>query len=95
MQFTDFLMNGVRKMDEISRIMPTMRHLLETVGLSVPVAFQLARPLMRAALQKSKWCGVVWCHVIGYDVMSLPFLQSQNWSIHHFHISFNIPYISP
>lgn len=70
MQFTDFLMNGVRKMDEISRIMPTMRHLLETVGLSVPVAFQLARPLMRAALQKSKWCGVVlcsivWCSVIG------------------------------
>ena len=71
MQFTDFLMNGVRKMDEISRIMPTMRHLLETVGLSVPVAFQLARPLMRAAFQKSKWCYMMEWDNIRWDGLDM------------------------
>ena len=36
-------------------MMPLMGNLLGTVGLSIPVAFQLVRPLIRAALQKSKY----------------------------------------
>ena len=45
----------LRKIEEISLIMPLMGNLLGTVGLSIPVAFQLVRPLIRAALQKSKY----------------------------------------
>ena len=44
-----------RKIEEISSMMPLMGNLLGTVGLSIPVAFQLVRPLIRAALQKSKY----------------------------------------
>ena len=36
-------------------MMPLMGNLLGTVGLSIPVAFQLVRPLIRAALQKSEY----------------------------------------
>ena len=35
-------------------MMPLMGNLLGTVGLTIPVAFQLVRPLIRAALQKSE-----------------------------------------
>ena len=63
-QFTDFLVAGARKIEEIALIMPCMSDLLGRVGLSIPVAFQLVRPLMRAALQKCKYgCLVLWCGV--------------------------------
>jgi THO complex subunit 2 len=51
MQFTDFLVGGNSKGAEgMVEIFPPMRHLLGEVGLNVSVAFQLVRPLIRAAL---------------------------------------------
>ena len=70
MQFTDFLVGDVRKIEEIALIMPSMSSLLGDVGLSVPIAFQLVRPLIRAALQKSKYmyrgvkCSAVYCSAV-------------------------------
>ena len=53
MQFTDFFVGGAtRGPDYMARLMPSMESLLNDTGLTVPVAFQLVRPIMRAALQK-------------------------------------------
>ena len=52
MQFTDFLVAGARWIEDIAKLMPPMRSLLGETGLAVPVAFQLVRPIMRAALQR-------------------------------------------
>ena len=67
MQFTDFLVGSVQmpgssRSDSTSSIstetildmMPSMQTLLSDIGLAVPVAFQLVRPLVRLALQ----CGM-------------------------------------
>ena len=51
MQFTDFLVAGSRSIEDIVRLMPPLSSLLGPVGLAVPVAFELVRPIMRAALQ--------------------------------------------
>ena len=53
MQFTDFLVswNSVEGLTRILNMMPSMRTLLLEVGLAIPVAFQLTRPLIRAALE--------------------------------------------
>ena len=54
MQFTSFLVAGSKSLETIANQMPDFAILLEEVGLSVPVAFQLVRPLLRAALQQGK-----------------------------------------
>jgi THO complex subunit 2 len=54
MQFTSFLVAGSKSLETIANQMPDFAILLEDVGLSVPVAFQLVRPLLRAALQQGK-----------------------------------------
>jgi hypothetical protein len=41
-------------LETIANQMPDFAILLEDVGLTVPVAFQLVRPLLRAALQQGK-----------------------------------------
>jgi len=51
MQFTEFLVAGARSFESIAELMPDLSVLLGEVGLAVPVAFQLVRPLLRAALQ--------------------------------------------
>lgn len=51
MQFTEFLVAGARSIESIAELMPDLSVLLGEVGLAVPVAFQLVRPLLRAALQ--------------------------------------------
>jgi THO complex subunit 2 len=70
MQFTDFLVGSVQmpgsndgngkgngnsnNTESILEMMPSMKTLLVDIGLAVPVAFQLVRPLVRLALQ----CGM-------------------------------------
>lgn len=54
MQFTEFLVGGAKSLESVAVLMPDVSVLLDEVGLEVPVAFQLVRPLLRAALQ----CGV-------------------------------------
>jgi hypothetical protein len=54
MQFTSFLVAGSKSLETIANQMPDFAILLEDVGLTVPVAFQLVRPLLRAALQQGK-----------------------------------------
>lgn len=51
MQFTEFLVAGAKSFESIAELMPDLSVLLGEVGLAVPVAFQLVRPLLRAALQ--------------------------------------------
>lgn len=51
MQFTDFLVSEAKSLETIARIMPSFHALVIEVDLALPVAFQLARPLMRTALQ--------------------------------------------
>lgn len=51
MQFTEFLVAGAKSFESIAELMPELSVLLDEVGLAVPVAFQLVRPLLRAALQ--------------------------------------------
>lgn len=51
MQFTEFLVAGAKSIESIAELMPDLSVLLDEVGLAVPVAFQLVRPLLRAALQ--------------------------------------------
>lgn len=64
MQFTDFLVGSVQmpgisksnsnnsiSTETILDMMPPMKTLLGDIGLAVPVAFQLVRPLVRIALQ--------------------------------------------
>jgi hypothetical protein len=51
MQFTEFLVGGAKSLESIASLMPDLSVLLDEVGLAVPVAFQLVRPLLRAALQ--------------------------------------------
>jgi hypothetical protein len=55
MQFTEFLVAGAKSIEDIAKIMPPMAVLLGEIGLAVPVAFQLVRPILRAALLKSKF----------------------------------------
>jgi THO complex subunit 2 len=51
MQFTDFLLgSSIKGVESLVEVMPPMRYLLNEIGLAVPVAFQLVRPLVRAAL---------------------------------------------
>jgi THO complex subunit 2 len=50
MQFSDFLVGGETSMETIAAMMPPMRVLIKELGLSLPVAFTLVRPLVRAAL---------------------------------------------
>jgi hypothetical protein len=50
MQFTDFLVAGGKNVLSIAPMMPPMKSLLNDVGLSIAVAFQLVRPIVRAAL---------------------------------------------
>lgn len=51
MQFTDFLVGGSKSIESIAESLPKLDNLLGEVGLAVPVAFQLIRPIVRAALQ--------------------------------------------
>ena len=51
MQFTEFLIAGAKSIESIATLMPDLSVLLGEVGLAVPVAFQLVRPLLRGALQ--------------------------------------------
>ena len=53
MQFTDFLLNGTKAISSFAAIMPSLHQLVNEVGLSLPIAFQLVRPLFRAAIQTS------------------------------------------
>jgi hypothetical protein len=50
-QFTDFLVAEAKSMEYIANMMPPIDDLISEIGLSVPVVFQLTRPLLRAALQ--------------------------------------------
>lgn len=50
-QFTDFLVAGSKSIEPIVALMPPLSALLGQVGLAVPVALELVRPIMRAALQ--------------------------------------------
>lgn len=55
MQFTDFLLssgsiNNGKSVESLVDVMPSMSYLLGDVGLAIPIAFQLVRPLVRAAL---------------------------------------------
>jgi THO complex subunit 2 len=50
----DFLVAGAKNIQTISTLMPSMTSLLTDSGLSLPVAFQLTRPLIRAAFQASE-----------------------------------------
>ena len=54
MQFTSFLVAGSKSLETIASQMPDFSILIEEVGLAVPVAFQLVRPLLRAALQQGR-----------------------------------------
>lgn len=67
MQFTDFLLNSNSSSastgnpnskggegggaESLVEMMPSMRYLLNDIGLAIPIAFQLIRPLLRIALQ--------------------------------------------
>eukprot|EP01041_Mallomonas_annulata_P007237 gene7237-14767_t len=71
MQFTDFLivLDVGKKgagLEDLLSLMPSMRALLTDFGLNVPVAFQLVRPIIRAALE------------YGEDPLSAP-LSLQCW----------------
>lgn len=54
MQFAEFLIAEAKSVDAIAKLMPDFRVLLEEVGLSIPIAFQLVRPLLRHGLQQQK-----------------------------------------
>eukprot|EP01035_Chromulina_nebulosa_P018828 gene18828-24607_t len=49
-QFADFLVANAKNIETIVCIFPPARQLVEDIGLSLPVMFQLVRPLLRAAL---------------------------------------------
>ena len=51
MQFTEFLVSGVKNLESLARLMPPLETMLGELKMAVPVAFQVIRPLMRAALQ--------------------------------------------
>lgn len=60
MQFTDFLLssgsiNNGKGAESLVDVMPPMSYLLGEFGLSIPIAFQLVRPLVRAALQYGEY----------------------------------------
>lgn len=50
MQFSDFLVAGDASLETIATMMPPLGVLIGDLGLSLPVAFTLVRPLVRAAL---------------------------------------------
>lgn len=50
MQFADFLISSETSVETMARLMPPLPVLSRDMGLSVPVAFTLVRPLIRAAL---------------------------------------------
>lgn len=47
----DFLVAGAKSVQTIAELMPSMSSLLNESGLTLSVAFQLVRPIVRAALQ--------------------------------------------
>ena len=49
--FLDFLVAGASNIQTIAKLMPSFHSLLVDSGIALPVAFQLVRPLLRAALQ--------------------------------------------
>jgi THO complex subunit 2 len=53
MQFADFLVSDRKSVETVATLMPGLRELVVDIGLSVSLAFQLVRPLLRAALQHS------------------------------------------
>lgn len=53
MQFADFLSADGRSLEVLARAMPSLSVLVSQLHLTVAVACQLARPLLRAALQAS------------------------------------------
>eukprot|EP00981_Chlorochromonas_danica_P005826 scaffold1193_cov159-Ochromonas_danica.AAC.4 len=53
MQFADFLSADGRSLEVLARAMPSLSALVSQLQLTVAVACQLARPLLRAALQAS------------------------------------------
>ena len=54
MQFTEFLVGGhIKSMETLACLMPSFSSMVEEVGLAVPIAFQLVRPIVREALQCS------------------------------------------
>lgn len=52
-QFTDFLVAEAKSLESIATMMPSIEELTQEIGLSIPIVFQLVRPLIRAALQSS------------------------------------------
>jgi THO complex subunit 2 len=50
MQFADFLLGDAKTGDDIEREMPSLNAMLDEIGLSLPMAFQLVRPLLRSTL---------------------------------------------
>ena len=67
MQFADFLIGEAKSIDIIAQLMPPFEVLLKDVGLSLPVAFQLARPLMRHALQQQGIAGATTSNWLPFD----------------------------
>jgi THO complex subunit 2 len=51
MQFTEFLVAGSKSIEVIAKLMPSFSSMINEIGLAIPVAFQLVRPIVRAALQ--------------------------------------------
>lgn len=51
MQFSDFLVTDGKALQSIAAVMPPISALVKEVRLSISVAFQLVRPLVRSALQ--------------------------------------------
>ena len=51
MQFAEFLLGDCSMGDDIEKEMPSLNALLDDIGLSIPIAFQLARPLIRSSLK--------------------------------------------
>lgn len=51
-QYTDFLFLGAKDIETVASFMPSFDELVDGIGLSLPIAFQLVRPLLRAMLTK-------------------------------------------
>lgn len=55
MQFADFLSGDAKYAEQLAKMMPSFSVLVEDIGLSMPLAYQLVRPLIRAATEGSVW----------------------------------------
>ena len=53
MQFTEFLVAGSKTIESVAVMMPSIKSMIDEIGLTLPVVFQLIRPIVRAALQYS------------------------------------------